>query len=306
MSLSQQPSTRGLKHKPLQSISILAPFSALIISITLVIFFLIRFYILEGFLIKKAYGETYLNLNETNRRGFINHHIAGFTKILILIVAAYPFIAITFGESTFRTPFVHGGTITMGDMLIVVAQMLIAMYIFELLYRVKLSPIAVAHHIGTILIGQSAIAISLRLTREPDGDIEFILCTAWGAFDTISEFFPHIAIILYRVYPDRHSFLKRIFLLSCITTASGTLCETIVTMWLFGSLWSRWQIAFKVVTPLLHIAFSAAQIHGSMVFWRMYKRQQKYLEEVEEYEVMRAVSSSGSDLSKPPKAVLLV
>jgi hypothetical protein len=102
-----------------------------------------------------------------------------------------------------------------------------------------------------------------------------------GAFDIISEFFPHVAIILYRVFPERHRFLSRVFLLSCFTTATGTLCETIVTMWLFGSLWGRWRLAFKVVTPLLHAAFSAAQIHGSLVFWRMHRRQQRFLKEVE-------------------------
>lgn len=68
----------------------------------------------------------------------------------------------------------------------IVAQTLIAMYIFELLYRVKLSPVAVMHHIGTIMIGQSAIAISPNLAREPDADIEFILCTVWGK-DTTSN-----------------------------------------------------------------------------------------------------------------------
>jgi hypothetical protein len=40
--------------------------------------------------------------------------------------------------------------------------------------------VAVTHHIGTIIVGQSAIAISLKLAREPDADIEFILCTVWG------------------------------------------------------------------------------------------------------------------------------
>lgn len=108
-----------------------------------------------------------------------------------------------------------------------------------------------------------------------------------GAFDLISEFFPHVAIILYRVYPDRHHFLSRVFLLSCITTATGTLCETIVTMWLFGSLWDRWEIAFKVATPLLHIAFSAAQMHGSIVFWRMYKRQLRFIQEGKEADELK-------------------
>lgn len=171
-----------LRQKHLQPISILAPFSALIISIALIVFFCIRFYILEGFLIKRLYGSTYLNLNETDKRGFINHHIAGATKILILILAAYPFITVTFGNSDFHSPIVHDSPVKMGDMLLVVAQLLIGMYIFELLYRVKLSPVAVAHHVGTIIIGQCAIAISLKLAREPDADIEFILCTVWGKF----------------------------------------------------------------------------------------------------------------------------
>ncbi|KAJ5305965.1 hypothetical protein N7508_004980 [Penicillium antarcticum] len=269
----------ALKEKELGPISILAPFSALIISITLVIFFLMRFYILENFLIRRAYGSIYTEMSELNRRGFINHHIAGFTKIIIFIVAAYPFICITFGKATFQTAYAPGSGVTLGDILVVVAQMLIAMYIFELIYRVQLSPVAVMHHIGTILIGQTAVAISLRSVREPDADIEFVLCTVWGAFDIISEFFPHIAIILYRVFPKRHHFLSRVFLLSCFSTAFGTLSETVVTMWLFGSLWSRWRLAFKVVTPLLHIAFSAAQIHGSLVFWRMYRRQQRCMKD---------------------------
>jgi hypothetical protein len=57
---------------------------------------------------------------------------------------------------------------------------LIAMYVFELFYRPKISPVSVAHHIGTIMIGQTAIAISLNLVREKDATIEFILCTVWG------------------------------------------------------------------------------------------------------------------------------
>lgn len=80
---------------------------------------------------------------------------------------------------------------TLGDLLVVVAQMLIGMYAFELIYRVRLSPVAVMHHIGTIVIGQVAIAISLRLDREPDADYEFVLCTVWGGLEhTISYHHP--------------------------------------------------------------------------------------------------------------------
>jgi hypothetical protein len=169
-----------LDRMPLTSISILAPFSALIMSIVFVIYFLLRFYIFEGFLLKKIYGTTYTKMDETVRRGFVNHHIAGGTKILILIAAVYPFISVVFGSSTFHTQFSSASPVTMGDILIVVAQMLIAMYIFELFYRPKISPVSVGHHVGTIMIGQSAIAISLNLIREPDADIEFSLCLVWG------------------------------------------------------------------------------------------------------------------------------
>jgi len=64
-----------ITHVPLESISVLAPFSALIISIILVIYFLIRQYVLEGFLLERVYGKTYTSMDETTRRGFVNHHI---------------------------------------------------------------------------------------------------------------------------------------------------------------------------------------------------------------------------------------
>ncbi|THC96255.1 hypothetical protein EYZ11_004248 [Aspergillus tanneri] len=197
-------------------ISKIAPFSALIISVILVILFLVRYYVLEAFLIRRLYGSTYTNLSAVNQRGFINHHIAGATKILILFVAAYPFVKVIIGNSSFHTPYHLGSQVTMGDIFIVAAQMLVGMYVFELLYRIKLSPVAVLHHVGTIIIGQTAIAISLEPLREPDADIEFMLCTIWGVFDIISEFFPHVAIVLYRVYPQRHRFLSRVFLLSSL------------------------------------------------------------------------------------------
>jgi hypothetical protein len=65
------------------------------------------------------------------------------------------------------------------------------MYIFELLFRAKLSPVAVAHHIGAIVIAQSAVAISLNWQHERDATIEFILCFVWGesGFIIIFSFF---------------------------------------------------------------------------------------------------------------------
>lgn len=174
------PRNAHVTEVPVQSISRLAPFSALILSIICINYFFVRFYVLEGCLLKKVYGTIYTSMNETTRRGFVNHHIAGATKLLILIIAAYPFIDVAFVHATLHTPFAGSKYVTEGDILIIASQMLIGMYIFELFYRTKISPVSVGHHIGTIIIGQAAIAISLNLVREKDATIEFILCTVWG------------------------------------------------------------------------------------------------------------------------------
>ena len=59
-----------------------------------------------------------------------------------------------------------------------------------------------------------------------------------GAFDFIAEFIPHVALILYRIYPTSHHFLVNTFKLACITTFIGTISETIVIMYMFGILWN--------------------------------------------------------------------
>ena len=67
-----------------------------------------------------------------------------------------------------------------------------------------------------------------------------------------------------------------------MTTLIGTIAETILTMYLFGSLWHKWTIAFKVVTPMLHVLFSTAQLWGSWIFWKMYRRQTSIVRAYEE------------------------
>ncbi|KAG9228571.1 hypothetical protein BJ875DRAFT_234897 [Amylocarpus encephaloides] len=263
---------------PLQPISKLAPFSALISSIIFVIYFAIRMYLLEGYLLKRLYGDIYTKMSDVPRRGFVNHHIAGGTKLFILIVAVYPFMDVAFGSANLNSPFAGSKYVKMGDILIIAAQALISMYVFELFYRPKISPVSAGHHIGTIMIGQAAIAISLNLVRQKDATIEFILCLVWGAFDIVAEFLPHVAIILYRVYPTRHNFLRRLFKICACTTLTGTILETIVTMWLFGTLWDRWTPVFKIVTPMLHILFASCQLWGSYNFYKMYKWQQRFLD----------------------------
>jgi len=163
-----------------ESISSLAPFSALILTVSAVIVFLIRQYALETWLLPRLYRTKYTELNETNRRSFVNHHIAGGSKIVLLIAGCYPFISILFGSGNPHTPFAGSRIVTLGDVMMVLSQIFTVMYIFELFYRTTISPISAAHHIGAIVIAQAAIAISLDFSDDRDATDEYVLCLVWG------------------------------------------------------------------------------------------------------------------------------
>jgi len=181
-----------LAHAPHEQLSRYAPYAGLILSIILVLLFLTKNYILEGVLslLPRFYGKSYTSLTSIPRRGFVNHHIGATCRIILMFLAGYPFLSVAFGRSILSDPVVRGGKTTMGDMLLISSQLLVAMYIFETIYRKKLSPVACLHHVGTILVAQSAVTISIY--GHKDADFEFILCCVWGMF----YFFHHILHIL--------------------------------------------------------------------------------------------------------------
>jgi hypothetical protein len=163
-----------------QEISELIGYSGLILTVLLCIVFLVRHYVLQEFIFKRCYGKIWTELSGHNRRSFMNHHIGGGIKLLTLFIGAYPWVNVVFGNSNFTDSLHKGSKATMGDLLIVLTQLFTCMYIFELLYREKLSPIAVAHHVGAIIIGQSAVVLSLDLNHQRDATIEFVMVLVWG------------------------------------------------------------------------------------------------------------------------------
>ncbi|KAJ7589463.1 hypothetical protein C8J56DRAFT_1076052 [Mycena floridula] len=292
-----------LEQIPLKLISGLVRYAAIIFGSFLIVFFLLKHYVLEPFLLPRVYGDKFAKLSMANKRTFVNHHLAGSAKIVILIhqelvkllfaLVPHPFVSVFFFDKFLTDPFVSGSRATMGDMLVVVGQLLTAMYAFELIYRLKISPISIAHHIGTIVIGQTVMVLSLN-PKEVDAVLEFLLCLVWGVFDIISEFYPHVAIILYRLYPDNHKFLRKVFRVACFSTLFGTISETIMIFVLFGSLWQKRTIEFKILTLILHCVFTAAQLHGSRVFWEMYKKEDGLYNQKDNRENISGPASSAS------------
>ncbi|KAK5994279.1 hypothetical protein PT974_04751 [Cladobotryum mycophilum] len=255
-------------------VSRLAPFSGLILTVTVCIIAVIRLYLLDLIIIPKFYSlRTLQPLTDGQRRSFVNHHVAASTKIILLIVTAYPLLAIVAGDGTPHTPFAKGASVTLGDVMIVSSQIFTAMYIFELFYRDKISPISCCHHIGAIIIAQAAVAMSINFNHEHDAVYEFILCFIWGGFDVLAELWPHIAMIIYRTQNSNHPLLARIFYMTMVLEILGTTIETVVVMFLFGSLWDKWALSLKIATPFLHLLFSAAQLWGAWIFYKMAKYQ---------------------------------
>ncbi len=54
----------------------------------------------------------------------------------------YPFINVAFRYAVLNDPYARGSEVTLGDVLVVCTQVLVGMYIFELVYRVKIRYVA--------------------------------------------------------------------------------------------------------------------------------------------------------------------
>lgn len=169
------------KHRnatgPKVPISALAPYAGLILTVTLCVLFIVKNYVLDP-LLPRLYGPAQRNLTVINQRSFLNQHVAVGMRLVLLALGGYPFLAIVFGRSVLNSPVARGGKITMGDCLVTSSQLLVAMYIFELIYRVKISIVSALHHLGTVLVAEAAVAISIY--GHKDAHYEFILCCIWG------------------------------------------------------------------------------------------------------------------------------
>ena len=59
------------------------------------------------------------------------------------MAAVYPFINVAFRYAVLNDPWVKGSSVTLGDVLVICTQVLVGMYVFELIYRVKIRYVAV-------------------------------------------------------------------------------------------------------------------------------------------------------------------
>jgi hypothetical protein len=155
----------------------LVPYSSLILTVSCVVIFLYRIYMLEPLV--KRFTEQYNHLRQDQQRSLINHYVAASIKLLLIFFAVYPSIMIISGRKDLHSPFA-GPKVRYGDILLFVFEIFTAMYIFELFYREKVSYISGAHHIGAIIITQTSIVLFQDTKHLRDAELEFLLCLVWG------------------------------------------------------------------------------------------------------------------------------
>jgi hypothetical protein len=134
------------------------------------------------------YKKTWPLLNARQKRGFVNHHLSFIAKISVVLFAIYPFFAVATGNATFTTPLLgnrlstrrRAGSITMGDTLYAAIMVVSVMYAHELSYREGISYVAVAHHMGVLLMGQLTLYWSASARHQPDSSLEVVLALFWG------------------------------------------------------------------------------------------------------------------------------
>lgn len=147
---------------------------------------MIRQYVFEAILDKGlVYKRTWSKMNARQKRGFVNHHLSFLAKIMVLLFAIYPFFAVATGHATFRTRmFGPRWRITMGDALYVAIMIVSVMYAHELSYREGVSYVAVAHHVGVLIMSQLTLYWSTNARHQSDSSLEVVLALFWGKSGT--------------------------------------------------------------------------------------------------------------------------
>jgi hypothetical protein len=282
---------------PNETISFLTPYSGLLMTLWMVILFAAKNWLLENFVFPRYYKNVLSRLNDGDKRGFLVHHISAGVKIVLLVVGAKPFCDVVFGNSALHDPFSRAHhRPTMGDILLVLTQLFVALYVFELFTRKRVSLITSFHHVGAIVIAQSAVVFSLDLDHQTNATMEFVLCLVWAAFDVLSELWLNLAFVLYRIYPNRHGLLAYVFGSTMLLNVCGTFAETVMIMTLFGQSWSRWELPFKIITPILHVLFTVAQLHCARVLFALWVKEKKRL-----YEEERRIMDPEANKEDDPK-----
>ncbi len=86
---------------------------------------------------------------------------------------------------------------------------------------------------------------------------------------------PHVTMIMYRNPNVASSTLLRSFCVAFWCSLIGTIAETATILGLYGALWYKWTLTLKILIPILHCVFTAAQLWGEKCTWDLWQQEKR-------------------------------
>lgn len=82
-------------------------------------------------------------------------------------------------------------------------------------------------------------------------------------------------MIIYRDPDVASSTLLRAFCVAFWCSLIGTVAETATIFGLYGALFHKWTLTMKVLIPVLHCVFTAAQLWGEKCTWDLWQQEKR-------------------------------
>ncbi|KAJ4416435.1 hypothetical protein N0V82_006778 [Gnomoniopsis sp. IMI 355080] len=244
-----------------------------VVGFQLIFFFVVR-YGLEGLVMPRFFRKAYTDLTIVNQRSF-TAHVLWLALKLCLIPAAWPFIAVFFCGRTLKESLIgHGSPVSNADFLSVAYFAVVSMFLFEIIYRLKISPVSLIHHTAGCALGVWQV-IEEVYDNNASTASQFRMLILYGVFEILFETFPHFAVVYYRCQrkdaPEGLRRTSRVWLVSGYSSLVGTTTEFVAMAVFMWRNWRYWGVGMRVVLPVLHFAFMAAQVHGARVGFQLYR-----------------------------------
>lgn len=236
----------------------------IIVNYIIALWFLSR-YLFEKHVVPRIIGrEKFKQMDEGNRRTMTNHFVNIFWK-LSAFCGLYPYIMTVIFNKSDRTYMAYT-RITYGDLLALDYMLFTAGFLFEIIYRSRISLVTALHHIVALFLSTLIAAMIVNDPRNQEAQAELKLIFTYGFFEVIFETGPHVLMLLYKRSRDNTAMLARGFRIVAFMSFTGTFLEQFAIGYLFIHHWHVWDLSLKILSPILHVCFACAQIHSGRIF----------------------------------------
>ncbi|KAF3161969.1 hypothetical protein TWF751_011109 [Orbilia oligospora] len=243
----------AVRHSPENNdpapISVLAPYSNIILTISIVTLFIVKHAILEPHL-PHVYAHMWGPSSDATKRALLTLHLAALIRAVMVALGLYPFIFIMFGSSKLSDPaHIFGGRLTMGDCIV----------------------IAMCNLPRSILTAQSTLTLVIHGHR--NARYQFLIITLWGFFDVVMELAPIFALLQLRLARGHHDYLCFVFKITAVWLFVLNNVQSVMFIYISWMIWDEWTLAFKIGTPMLYAAFTFSQWQQAYLYVKLMRRE---------------------------------